>query len=980
MDRTQKIFFGKTVAILTVLVPILVYAFAEDSSRVINFASKEGLPASGPLAKIFGSALSSALLQPSSVPISTNPPVISSAVNLASGEALLAPGTLATIFGSNLSSTLLQPSSVPLSIFINGLAGAVLASTPQQLTVQLPVEAQAGAAVLQVQNQGLRSAPYSLRLDSYAPGIFTANGNLGSIWHFDDSAVSNSNPAQPGEAVSLLATGLGPTNPFVATGAAAPRTPRAMTLITPSMTIGGQLASVQQAILEPSAVGIYRVFFSVPLTLSPGNYSLSMRIGDQTSNSAILAVGGQGNTTLGTPSTPIVTYGTYFSGTGDDAAVAVALGPSGEIIVAGTTTSPSLPGTANAWQPTKATGFPNNSDVFIAKFDSSGRTLQWATFLGGDGNDIPTAVAVDRNGSIYVTGTTQSSNFPVSPGAYGSGAASGQASSFASKLSADGGSLLYSAILPGIPRALAVNDAGELYIAGQSNNAFSFVTTGALRESSVSGPTGLFLLRLNSTATGLVFGADLGGGGFNGSNVASLAIDPEGDIYLAGTTAEPTIPTTGNAFQRQYSNAGLINSIGPGALDNGFIIEVNSAGSLVLYGTYFGPRYFGTSITSVALVADGSLYLSGPTNATTLQATTGAYLDAAASGYIAKLTPGSPVLDSFSFLPDRPLKVAIGNGPQTVHVLSGAGVIELTTPALGLVSSFATPSFGARDFVLAPMQSIWLVGRCNSCSTGGLITSNAFQSQSNGSGGAVLIQLTNILPSVSFVGSSATLGGPFSAGQLIRISGSEIGPAVGSLKQVDTNGIVTTLAGGTRVLFDGFAAPVLFARADAVDSAIPCSLVGRTSTQMVIEYDGAQSTPLTIQLDDAAPGIFTVAGDGRGQAAILNDDYSVNGPANPAARGSAATLYATGFGATSPACIDGKIYQDALPVPALPVIVGINNQGVQVLYAGQAPDNVSGVIQVDILIPDDAPSGPAVPIALQVGSHYSPSGVTIAIK
>lgn len=158
MDRTQKIFFGKTVAILTVLVPILVYAFAEDSSRVINFASKEGLPASGPLAKIFGSGLSSTLLQPSSVPISTNPPVISSAVNLASGEALLAPGTLATIFGSNLSSTLLQPSSVPLSIFINGLAGAVLASTPQQLTVQLPVEAQAGAAVLQVQNQGLRSA------------------------------------------------------------------------------------------------------------------------------------------------------------------------------------------------------------------------------------------------------------------------------------------------------------------------------------------------------------------------------------------------------------------------------------------------------------------------------------------------------------------------------------------------------------------------------------------------------------------------------------------------------------------------------------------------------------------------------------------------------------------------------------------------------------------------------------------------------
>jgi hypothetical protein len=137
MDWQRTSFIAKTVAILTVLVPILIYAFADDPSRPVNLASKEGLPAPGALARIFGSNLSSTLQQPSSVPVSINPPIISSAVNLASGEALLAPGTLATIFGSNLSSTLQQPSSVPLSIFINGLAGAVLASTPQQLTVQL---------------------------------------------------------------------------------------------------------------------------------------------------------------------------------------------------------------------------------------------------------------------------------------------------------------------------------------------------------------------------------------------------------------------------------------------------------------------------------------------------------------------------------------------------------------------------------------------------------------------------------------------------------------------------------------------------------------------------------------------------------------------------------------------------------------------------------------------------------------------------
>lgn len=70
--------------------------------------------------------------------------------------------------------------------------------------------------------------------------------------------------------------------------------------------------------------------------------------------------------------TPVPTYGTYFGGTADiNVAVAVAVGPSGEVVIAGYTTSQSLPGTAHAFQPLKATGFPNNRDVFIAKFDPS---------------------------------------------------------------------------------------------------------------------------------------------------------------------------------------------------------------------------------------------------------------------------------------------------------------------------------------------------------------------------------------------------------------------------------------------------------------------------------------------------------------------------------------------------------------------------------------------------------------------------------
>ena len=128
----------------------------------------------------------------------------------------------------------------------------------------------------------------------------------------------------------------------------------------------------------------------------------------------------------------------------------------------------------------------------------------------------------------------------------------------------------------------------------------------------------------------------------------------------------------------------------------------------------------------------------------------------------------------------------------------------------------------------------------------------------------------------------------------------------------------------------------------------------------------------------AAPGVFTDNGSGAGQGAILNQDYSLNGPANPAARGSAAILYATGIGVTSP-CMDGQVYESNFPTATLPVVVGVGNIGAQVLYAGQAPDFISGAAQINIVIPTGAPIG-VVPLTLDVGGVLSPSGVTISVK
>ncbi len=693
----------------------------------------------------------------------------------------------------------------------------------------------------------------------------------------------------------------------------------------------------------------------------------------------------------------VPTYGTYFGGTGDtNVAVAVAVGPSGEIVVAGYTTSETLPGTANAFQPTKATGFPDNRDVFIAKFDPTGTVLQWATFLGGAGDDEPTAVKVGTTGNIYVIGSA-SPNFPVTPGAYLATYPSEGGAGFAAKISADGRSLIYSTLLPGGANALAIDAAGDAYLGGVFKP--SVITPGALGNGAnpvTAEDSGIFLVALNERGTGLVFGAYLGGGGFNGSNVASVAIGPAGNVYVAGFTTynADNFPTTSNAFEAQFP--GGVSASNP--VPVGFIAEVSPAGSQLLYGTYFGPPYSYTKITDLAVAPDGSLYLSGPITTTAMWATPGAYMSTPSPGFIARLTPGSSVLDSFSFLPEggSPALVIASSRSDSMYVdfspssgygvPAGFSVVELSTPAFGLVSTFTAPSLGflPSGAVVAGSHSLWLVGGfgtggCASCTLANLISGNAYQlTPSSTSESAVLLELTDISPTVAFVSSAATGSSPFASNQLISIYGSQLGPSVGSGLQLGPGGVVTASNGGTQVTFDGTQAPILYTSAGQVNTVIPCEVAGHSSTQIVVTYQGAQSPSFTLPLSPTAPGIFTFDGSGKGQGAVLNQDYSFNGPNNPAPRGSTIIFYATGIGPTSP-CVDGQTYASGFPQPMFPVFVGIGGIGAHVSYAGQAPYLVSGVAQINAVVPSGAPTG-SVPLTLLVDGALSPSGVTIAVK
>ena len=128
------------------------------------------------------------------------------------------------------------------------------------------------------------------------------------------------------------------------------------------------------------------------------------------------------------------------------------------------------------------------------------------------------------------------------------------------------------------------------------------------------------------------------------------------------------------------------------------------------------------------------------------------------------------------------------------------------------------------------------------------------------------------------------------------------------------------------------------------------------------------------------PALFTLDASGQGQGAILNQDYTVNGPGKAAARGTIVSIYATGEGQTTPAGVDGKLAAEPLPQPQASVTVRIGGVDAEVLYRGGAPGLLAGLIQINALVPSGAATGDAVPVLLIFGGVSSQTGATMAVK
>jgi len=184
-------------------------------------------------------------------------------------------------------------------------------------------------------------------------------------------------------------------------------------------------------------------------------------------------------------------------------------------------------------------------------------------------------------------------------------------------------------------------------------------------------------------------------------------------------------------------------------------------------------------------------------------------------------------------------------------------------------------------------------------------------------------------------------GGRVSPGEIVVLLPSHVGPAVVAGAKLDADGGVTTSLGETRVFFDDIAAPMVYSVSGQVSAIVPYGVANHTATQVVVEYQGVRSAPVTLPVIESAPALFTLDSSGNGQAAMLNETGCCNSARNPAARGTIAVLYATGEGETIPPGIDGSIsvYPRIAdyPVPKLPVKVTAGGEPAEIVYAGEAP-------------------------------------------
>ena len=313
------------------------------------------------------------------------------------------------------------------------------------------------------------------------------------------------------------------------------------------------------------------------------------------------ALGGGGDafvTKLNATGTGLV-YSTYLGGSSGDTGSGIAVDVAGNAYVTGYTFSANFPTTPGAFQ----TAFSGLIDAFVTKLNATGSALFYSTYLGGSSDDFGFGIAIDAAGNAYVTGQTNSANFPTTPGAFQT-ALAGVQNAFVTKLNATGSALFYSTYLggsgPDVGFGIAADAAGNAYVTGDTFST-NFPTTAGAFQTALGGGADAFVTKLNATGTGLVYSTYLGGSGFD--HGSGIAVDAAGNAYVTGQTASTNFPTTPGVFQTGYG----------GGLTDAFVTKLNATGTQLAYSAYLGGSDADAG-NAITVDAAGNAYVTGTTS------------------------------------------------------------------------------------------------------------------------------------------------------------------------------------------------------------------------------------------------------------------------------------------------------------------------------------------------------------------------------
>ena len=215
--------------------------------------------------------------------------------------------------------------------------------------------------------------------------------------------------------------------------------------------------------------------------------------------------------------------------------------------------------------------------------------------------------------------------------------------------------------------------------------------------------------------------------------------------------------------------------------------------------------------------------------------------------------------------------------------------------------------------------------------------------------------------------------------ELVTLFGTGVGPATLTNGMLNAAGLLSTEAGGTRVLFDGVPAPVLNTSATQTSVFVPAEVAGKTSVTITLERNGQPSGSVTYNVGATLPGLFTANASGTGQVVAVNADGSLNSKDRPAAPGSFIVLYASGGGLMDRAFTNGQVADAQLSSPQVPVYARIGKESADVYYAGSAPGLVNGIMQLNVRIPETMAVG-EWPLRVVMGNAASIPGVTLSVK